>query len=122
MPIITTAGFDPVWFGVIITINMEIGLIHPPVGLNLFVINAIAPDVPTRTVSVGHDSLCALHDAGDRDLVHLPGDRHMAAGPPHGRCQAIDRSVRVRVHASKMNRVPTAEWITLSPIASRARS
>ena len=39
LPIITTAGFDPVWFGVIITINMEIGLIHPPVGLNIFIIN-----------------------------------------------------------------------------------
>ena len=46
LPIITAAGFDPVWFGVIVTINMEIGLISPPVGLNLYVINGIAPDVP----------------------------------------------------------------------------
>ncbi|MBI3433893.1 MAG: TRAP transporter large permease [Proteobacteria bacterium] len=53
LPIITGAGFDPVWFGVIVTINMEIGLITPPVGLNLFVVNAIAPDVPTRTVLLG---------------------------------------------------------------------
>lgn len=53
LPIITQAGFDPVWFGVIVTINMEIGLITPPVGLNLFVVNAIAPDVPTRTVLLG---------------------------------------------------------------------
>ena len=53
LPIITAAGFDPVWFGVIVTINMEIGLITPPVGLNLFVVNAIAPDVPTRTVLLG---------------------------------------------------------------------
>ncbi|MEX0752721.1 MAG: TRAP transporter large permease [Xanthobacteraceae bacterium] len=53
LPIITSAGFDPVWFGVIVTINMEIGLITPPVGLNLFVVNAIAPDVPTRTVLWG---------------------------------------------------------------------
>jgi len=53
LPIITHAGFDPVWFGVILTINMEIGLITPPVGLNLFVVNAIAPDVPTRTVLLG---------------------------------------------------------------------
>jgi tripartite ATP-independent transporter DctM subunit len=53
LPIITAAGFDPVWFGVILTINMEIGLITPPVGLNLFVVNAIAPDVPTRTVLLG---------------------------------------------------------------------
>ena len=41
-PIIKAAGFDPVWFGVILTINMEIGLIHPPVGLNLFVLSSIA--------------------------------------------------------------------------------
>jgi tripartite ATP-independent transporter DctM subunit len=53
LPIVTTAGFDPVWFGVILTINMEIGLITPPVGLNLFVVNAIAPDVPTKTVLWG---------------------------------------------------------------------
>jgi TRAP-type C4-dicarboxylate transport system permease large subunit len=53
LPIVTTAGFDPVWFGVILTINMEIGLITPPVGLNLFVVNAIVPDVPTKTVLWG---------------------------------------------------------------------
>ncbi|MEZ5787456.1 MAG: TRAP transporter large permease [Xanthobacteraceae bacterium] len=53
LPIILNAGFDPVWFGVIVTINMEVGLITPPVGLNLFVVNAIAPEVPTRTVLLG---------------------------------------------------------------------
>jgi TRAP-type C4-dicarboxylate transport system permease large subunit len=53
LPIITTAGFDPVWFGVVITINMEIGLIHPPVGLNIYIVNAIAPDVPITKVMWG---------------------------------------------------------------------
>jgi C4-dicarboxylate transporter, DctM subunit len=53
LPIITAAGFDPVWFGVIVTINMEIGLIHPPVGLNIYIINAIAPDVPLMRVMLG---------------------------------------------------------------------
>ncbi|MCC2596603.1 TRAP transporter large permease [Pusillimonas sp. MFBS29] len=52
-PIITQAGFDPYWFAVVLTINMEIGLITPPVGLNLFVINSIAPDVPTREILWG---------------------------------------------------------------------
>ena len=52
-PIIKVAGFDPVWFGVIMTINMEIGLIHPPVGLNLYIVNAIAPDVPLTKVMWG---------------------------------------------------------------------
>jgi tripartite ATP-independent transporter DctM subunit len=45
LPIILEAGFDPIWFGVVLTINMELGLITPPVGLNLFVINGIAPDI-----------------------------------------------------------------------------
>lgn len=52
-PIITQAGFDPYWFAIILTINMEVGLITPPVGLNLFVINAVAPDVPTREILWG---------------------------------------------------------------------
>ena len=53
LPIVTTAGFDPYWFAVILTINMEIGLISPPVGLNLYVINGIAPDIRLRTILVG---------------------------------------------------------------------
>jgi len=53
MPVITSAGFDPIWFGVILTINMELGLITPPVGLNLFVINSITPDVRLPTILRG---------------------------------------------------------------------
>ena len=53
MPIILTAGFDPIWFAVILTINMEIGLISPPVGLNLYVINGIAPDISLKTILLG---------------------------------------------------------------------
>ncbi len=53
LPIITQAGFDPYWFAVILTINMEIGLITPPVGLNLYVINGIVPDVPLSTILKG---------------------------------------------------------------------
>ena len=53
LPIIEAVGFDPYWFAVVFTINMEIGLITPPVGLNLYVINGIAPDVPLPTVLKG---------------------------------------------------------------------
>lgn len=53
LPIVTAAGFDPYWFAVILTINMEIGLISPPVGLNLYVINGIAPDIPLKTILKG---------------------------------------------------------------------
>jgi tripartite ATP-independent transporter DctM subunit len=44
-PIVTSLGFDPVWFGVLIVMIVQIGLISPPVGMNLFVINALLPDV-----------------------------------------------------------------------------
>jgi len=53
MPVITAAGFDPIWFGVVLTINMELGLITPPVGLNLFVINGISPDIRLTTILKG---------------------------------------------------------------------
>lgn len=53
LPIITAAGFDPIWFGIVMTINMEIGLIHPPVGLNIYIVNSIAPDVPVQRVMYG---------------------------------------------------------------------
>ena len=53
LPVITAAGFDPIWFGVVLTINMELGLITPPVGLNLFVINGITPDVSLTTILRG---------------------------------------------------------------------
>ena len=45
LPPLKAAGFDLIWFGVVMTIVMEMGLIHPPVGLNIFVINSIAPDI-----------------------------------------------------------------------------
>jgi tripartite ATP-independent transporter DctM subunit len=53
LPIIVNAGFDPIWFAVVLTINMEIGLISPPVGLNLYVINGIAPQIPLKSVLLG---------------------------------------------------------------------
>ncbi|MGJ7915816.1 TRAP transporter large permease [Massilia sp. LXY-6] len=53
LPVLTQNHVDLVWFGVILTINLEIGLIHPPVGLNLFVIRGIAPQVPLRDVMLG---------------------------------------------------------------------
>jgi tripartite ATP-independent transporter DctM subunit len=53
LPPLKAAGFDLVWFGVVMTIVMEMGLIHPPVGLNIFVIKNIAPDIPLRDVVYG---------------------------------------------------------------------
>ena len=45
-PIITKLGFDPVWFGIIVTINVEVGMITPPVGLNLFILKGTIPASP----------------------------------------------------------------------------
>ena len=45
LPPLRAAGFDLIWFGIVMSVVMEMGLIHPPVGLNIFVINRIAPDV-----------------------------------------------------------------------------
>jgi C4-dicarboxylate transporter DctM subunit len=53
LPPLKAAGFDLIWFGVVMTIVMEMGLIHPPVGLNIFVIKNIAPDIPLRDVMWG---------------------------------------------------------------------
>jgi TRAP-type C4-dicarboxylate transport system permease large subunit len=53
LPPLRSAGFDLIWFGILMTIVMEMGLIHPPVGLNIFVIRNIAPDIPLRDVVWG---------------------------------------------------------------------
>src|SRR6201987_3161405 len=53
LPPLKAAGFDLVWFGVVMSIVMEMGLIHPPVGLNIFVIKNIAPDIPLGEVIWG---------------------------------------------------------------------
>jgi tripartite ATP-independent transporter DctM subunit len=52
-PVITALGFDPIWFGVIIVMTVELGLIHPPVGMNVFVIKSVIPDVSFTTIFVG---------------------------------------------------------------------
>ncbi len=52
-PIVTGLGFDPVWFGVLIVLVVQIGLISPPVGMNLFVLGALLKDVPLSTIFRG---------------------------------------------------------------------
>ena len=53
LPVVKGLGFDPVWFSVIMTVNLEIGLVTPPVGLNLYIVKGIAPDVPLSEVLWG---------------------------------------------------------------------
>jgi TRAP-type C4-dicarboxylate transport system permease large subunit len=52
-PLIVHLGLDPIWFGILIVVVVEIGLISPPVGMNLFVLNTLLPQVPTRTIFRG---------------------------------------------------------------------
>ncbi len=52
-PIVTSLGFDPVWFGVLIVMVVQIGLISPPVGMNLFVLNSLLPHVGLGTIFRG---------------------------------------------------------------------
>jgi TRAP-type C4-dicarboxylate transport system permease large subunit len=52
-PVIKELGFDPIWFGVIIVMTVELGLIHPPVGMNIFVIKSVVEDVKISTIFYG---------------------------------------------------------------------
>ncbi len=52
-PVITQLGFDPIWFGVIIVMTVELGLIHPPVGMNVFVIKSVIQEVSFSTIFLG---------------------------------------------------------------------
>jgi C4-dicarboxylate transporter, DctM subunit len=52
-PVLEAHGFDIIWFAVIMTINLEVGLIHPPVGLNLYILRGVAPQVPIGTIMWG---------------------------------------------------------------------
>ncbi len=52
-PLVTHLGFDPIWFGVLIVCVVEIGMISPPVGMNVFVLRSVLPDVPTNQIWKG---------------------------------------------------------------------
>ncbi len=84
LPALKALGIDLIWFGVVMTILMEMGLIHPPVGLNLFVISGIAPDIPLNKIIWGVMPFIVLMVARHRAAVHLPRDRAVAAEPIQG--------------------------------------
>ena len=52
-PVILKLGFDPIWFGVIIVLVGEMGVITPPVGINVYIIKGVAEDVPLETIFKG---------------------------------------------------------------------
>src|SRR5207248_2068749 len=73
LPPLKAAGFDLIWFGVVMTIVMEMGLIHPPVGLNIFVIKNIAPAIPLADVIWGVMPFVALMMVAVVILCFFPG-------------------------------------------------
>src|ERR1700751_2819136 len=73
LPPLRAAHFDIIWFRIIMTIVMEMGLIHPPVGLNIFVIRNVAPDIPLRDVIFGTLPFVLLMMAAVLALCFVPG-------------------------------------------------
>ena len=80
LPPLKAAGFDLIWFGVVMTIVMEMGLIHPPVGLNIFVIKNVAPDIPLKDVIWGVMPIVGLMFLAVFLLCAFPG---IATGLPN---------------------------------------
>ena len=52
-PVIVELGFDPIWFGVLVVLTLEMGLISPPVGVNVFIVKSVAPNVPLGSIFAG---------------------------------------------------------------------
>jgi len=52
-PVVLALGIDPIWFGVLVVLTLEMGLISPPVGLNVFIVKSVAPAVPLGRIFVG---------------------------------------------------------------------
>ena len=65
LPMVTDLGLSPIWFGIFLVRAMEIGFVHPPIGMNLYVIQGIAQDVPLGRIFKGVVPFLAA------DLVHL---------------------------------------------------
>jgi C4-dicarboxylate transporter DctM subunit len=71
-PLIVHLGVDPIYFGILIVVVVEIGLISPPVGMNLFVLSTLLPQVPTRTVFRGVLPFMAVDCVRLAILIALP--------------------------------------------------
>jgi TRAP-type C4-dicarboxylate transport system permease large subunit len=65
LPVVESVGMSPIWFGIFITRAMEIGFVHPPLGMNLYVIQGVAKDVSINRIFKGVMPFLAS------DLVHL---------------------------------------------------
>ena len=110
LPPLKAAGFDLIWFGVLMTIVMETGLIHPPVGLNIFVIKNIAPDIPLARHHLGRACrssalmfvavvlICLCRASRPRCPMRswAAWARRADCGCGHGRCRRMASSAAAR--------------------------
>ncbi|MFQ5953771.1 MAG: TRAP transporter large permease [Kiloniellales bacterium] len=71
-PIVLGLGFDPIWFGIIVVMVVELGLITPPVGMNMFIIKGIVPDIELSTIYAGVLPFCIAQIALIGILVAFP--------------------------------------------------
>ncbi|WP_108659108.1 TRAP transporter large permease [Acuticoccus kandeliae] len=72
LPLIVSLGYDPVWFGILVVIVAEMGLITPPIGMNIFVIRSQLPDIPLGTLFAGVAPFLLAHLALILTLIALP--------------------------------------------------
>ena len=72
-PVIVALGFDPIWFGVVVVIVIEMGMITPPVGLNVFVVRGVAGDVPLTTIFRGVMPFLIAMIVGLLLIIAIPG-------------------------------------------------
>ena len=98
-PVIIHLGFDPIWFGVIIVMTVELGLIHPPVGMNVFVIKSVVKDVSFSTIFRGVIPFVVDRPgpAGDPDRV---SDAGALAAATHDGGGSLNRSPKDDAHDS----------------------
>jgi tripartite ATP-independent transporter DctM subunit len=73
LPIVTDLGFSPIWFGIFLVRTMEIGFVHPPIGINLYVIQNLAPDIPLARVFKGVLPFLASDFVHLAMLIAIPG-------------------------------------------------
>ena len=71
-PLVADLGFDMIWFGIIVVCVTELSLITPPVGINIFVLRAVLPDVRTATLIKGVLPFCLADIVRLVILVHIP--------------------------------------------------
>ena len=80
LPVLTSLGYDPIWFGVLLVIMTEMALITPPIGMNVFIISGMTKDIPMYTIFRGVIPFVIAMMVGVALLIAFP---HIALFLPH---------------------------------------